>query len=86
MKILNEINNLEEEFIVSKQDFVDFKNIINIKRSYEFETLNLSEERLDELLDLLDKHEEQEEILKDIVRDLGLVSSSIIENNSCDYI
>ena len=86
MSIVGDLSKLRDEPIMSRQNERIFKRIIGIKRTSEFATLNLSEEKLDELYESLERQENFIERSEEITRGLEDATAITITEDDIDFI
>ena len=81
MNFVEELMEAEDEPIITDEDEKIFKKITSIGKVRDFTEMNLSDEKLDSLIESLEKQEEFTSEIKTILKNLEKVSSIIMEND-----
>jgi len=86
--LIQDLVNLPDEPIVSDENESILKNITAIKKTSEFEPMDLNDERLDELIECLKEQEDFAHNIEEISKELGRVPSIIMhdDDEEDDYI
>jgi len=82
MNLAETLYELSDEPIIPEENSIIIKNILNITKTYEFAEMNLSEEKLDELVENIKQEENFTSVLSNIISGLESVKSiQIAEDN-----
>jgi len=85
-KIVNIIKEIKEDFLIHPEDKELFDKILNAKKIKDINELNLSNEKLAELYELIDKEKDFFLKFNKIKENIKDASPVIINNNNLFYI